>query len=150
MDGRNLDAGCVSLLEEVVQPISVARKVMEHSSHTFLGGEGAMQFAREQKVPISSPPGQLITQYAKDALEAFKDKLERGESDFVTELGNSGVTTSASKSKDFGEVGTVGAVAIDQYGNLAAATSSGGVTGKAYGRIGGSPLLGSGTYMQTI
>ena len=150
MDGRNLDAGCVSLLEDIVQPISVARKVMEHSRHTFLGGEGAMEFAREQKVPILSSPGQLITQYAKEALEAFKGQLERGETEYVTEVGNRGTTTTVNKSKDFGEVGTVGAVAIDQFGNLAAATSTGGVTGKVFGRIGDTPLLGSGTYADNL
>lgn len=146
MNGENLSAGCVTLIEDILHPISLARLVMERTNHTFLGGEGAMQFAKQQNIDILRPAGQLATQYAKEALAAFKEDQRRG-LDTVnakTEIGDRSVR------KDFGEVGTVGAVAIDQYGNVAAATSTGGMTGKIVGRIGDSPILGAGTYADNV
>lgn len=102
-----------------------------------------MKFAKQQGIPILSPKGQLVTQNAKEALEAFKKDQAMGKSTYnaKTEIGDRGGVV-----KDFGEVGTVGAVAIDKDGNIAAATSTGGMTGKMVGRIGDSPILGSGTY----
>ncbi|KAG4074355.1 hypothetical protein HA402_008764 [Bradysia odoriphaga] len=142
MSGGNLNAGCVTLVEDILHPITLARRVMENTNHTFLGGEGAMKFAKAQGIPILTPKGQLATQSAKDALEAFKRDRDMGIStvNAKTETGHSTVD------KLYGEPGTVGAVAIDQFGNIAAATSTGGMTGKMVGRIGDSPLLGSGTY----
>jgi beta-aspartyl-peptidase (threonine type) len=142
MSGENFNAGCVTLVEDILHPISLARRVMENTNHTFLGGDGAMKFAKAQGIPILQPKGQLVTQSAKDALEAFKRDQAMGIStvNAKTETGHNSVD------KLYGEPGTVGAVAIDQYGNIAAATSTGGMTGKMVGRIGDSPLLGSGTY----
>lgn len=146
MNGETLAAGCVTLVEDILHPISLARRVMERTNHTFLGSAGAMQFAKAQNINIMRPPGQLVTQSAKDALEAFKEEQRRGldTTNAKTETGDRSVV------KDFGEVGTVGAVAIDQFGNVAAATSTGGMTGKMIGRIGDSPILGSGTYADNL
>lgn len=158
MNGADLDAGCVTLINDILHPITLARMVMERTNHTFLGGEGAMRFAKLENVQILSPPGQLATQAGKDALAAYKkDKISGQEtghnsaaSSSVPQQKTAAIPVEVSKYqaaliKDYGEVGTVGAVAIDQYGNVAAATSTGGMTGKLPGRIGDSPLLGSGT-----
>ncbi|KAJ6636748.1 putative isoaspartyl peptidase/L-asparaginase [Pseudolycoriella hygida] len=135
MSGNNLNAGCVTMVEDILHPISLARRVMENTNHTFLGGDGAMSLAKEQGIEILTPKGQLVTQRAKDALEAFKNCKAKGlcTLDAKTEIGHGGV-------------GTVGAVAIDANGNIAVATSTGGMTGKIVGRIGDTPLIGCGTY----
>lgn len=145
----DLQAGCVTLINDVLHPISMARAVMERTNHTLLGAEGAMRFAKSNNIKILYPPGQLVTQAARDALAAYKKDNIAGQ-----ETGHTPAVSSSSKIsrktpeqviKDYGEVGTVGAVAMDQFGNVAAATSTGGMTGKLPGRIGDSPLLGSGT-----
>lgn len=142
MDGKTLKAGCCTLVEDINHPISLARLVMEKTVHRFLGGKGVMKFAREQNVEILSPPGQLVTDYAREALEEFKEQLQRGHdvTNAPTEIGK----------RDEGGVGTVGAIAIDSQGNVAAATSTGGITGKLPGRIGDTPILGAGTYADNV
>lgn len=144
MNGADLKAGCCTLIEDILHPISVARRIMDKTRHVCLGGQGAMRFAKEQGFEILYPPGQLITDYAREALEEFKKELELGMdvTNAKTEIGN--------RTKDFGEVGTVGAVAIDKDGNIAVATSTGGITGKLVGRIGDTPQLGSGTYADNL
>lgn len=134
MSGEDLNAGCVTLVEDITHPITLARRVMTNTNHTLLGGDGAMRFAQEQGFEILEPKGQLVTQHAKDALKAFKAARDAGLStaDARTEIGEAG--------------STVGAVAIDRNGNIAVATSTGGMTGKIVGRIGDTPLIGSGTY----
>lgn len=143
MDGSNLNAGCCTLVEDILHPISLARLVMDRTKHVFLGADGAMQFAKSQGIEIMEPPGQLVTEYARQALEDYKDDLRHGRdtTNAKTEIGHR---------KDFGEVGTVGAVAVDKNGNIAVATSTGGMTGKLVGRIGDTPLLGSGTYADNL
>lgn len=123
MNGSDLRAGCCTLIKDIYHPVSVARRVMERTPHNYLGGEAAMEFAIAEGFKVE-PPGSMVTEKAKEALEDF--------------LKNKSLARS--------EVGTVGAVAIDAEGNLAAATSTGGRTGKYRGRIGDTPLLGSGTY----
>lgn len=142
MDGKTLKAGCCTLVEDINHPISLARLVMEKTVHRFLGGKGVMKFAREQNVEILSPPGQLVTDYAREALEKFKEQLHKGHdvTNAPTEIGK----------RDEGGVGTVGAIAIDSQGNVAAATSTGGITGKLPGRIGDTPILGAGTYADNV
>lgn len=125
MDGSTRATGCLSGLRDLLHPISLARDIMLHSGHNFLIGEGLKSFALERGFRFLDPPGQLVTQYAKDALEAWK---------------------ASDQSYRSGEGGTVGAVAIDQSGNIAAATSTGGVTGKRPGRVGDTPIIGSGTF----
>lgn len=112
MSGDNLNAGCVTLIEDILHPITLARRVMERTDHTFLGGEGAMKFAREQGIPILHPKGQLVTQNALNALEQFKQAQAMGISTLnaKTEIGHQ--PNEGGIVKDFGEVGTVGAVAI--------------------------------------
>lgn len=142
MEGKTLKAGCCTLVEDIYHPISLARLVMEKTIHRFIGGKSVMKFAREQNVEILSPPGQLVTDYAKDALEQFKASMAKGDdvTNAPTEIGN----------RDEGGIGTVGAIAIDSQGNVAAATSTGGITGKVAGRIGDTPLLGAGTYADNV
>lgn len=134
MNGADLDCGSVSVLKNILSSITVARLVMEKSRHKYLAGEGAMDFARCKDVEIL-PDGSLVTEKSKIALEEFKNAMSN--STFRKNLSWSDLT--------FGEPGTVGAVAIDADGNIAAATSTGGMTGKLPGRIGDSPIIGAGT-----
>lgn len=144
MDGRNLHGGCVTGIKDILYPITVARRVMDKTNHNFLGGDGAMEFARNEGFEILKPPGQLVTPYALEALDEYKAELATGRDMTYakTEIGHN----ENEILRDIGEVGTVGAVAIDAHGNIAAATSTGGITGKLHGRVGDTPLLGSGTY----
>ncbi|MFT5722907.1 MAG: beta-aspartyl-peptidase (threonine type) [Bacteroidia bacterium] len=130
MDGRSKDAGAVSLITGIKNPIKLARDVMEKSEHVFLAGEGAMQFANSLGYEVLDPA------YFYNELR-YNQWLEIKDSDHFQ--------LDHSKSKD-SKFGTVGAVACDAQGNLAAATSTGGMTNKRFGRIGDSPLIGSGNY----
>ncbi|XP_061514526.1 probable isoaspartyl peptidase/L-asparaginase GA20639 [Anopheles gambiae] len=125
MDGATKATGSLSGLRDLLHPISLARDVMERSGHNFLIGDGLVSFALDRGFRFLEPPGQLVTQYSMDALEEWK---------------------ASDQSYRSGEGGTVGAVAIDANGNIAAATSTGGVTGKRVGRVGDTPIIGSGTY----
>jgi beta-aspartyl-peptidase (threonine type) len=130
MDGNGGKAGAVALLRNVKNPVSRARLVMEKTNHVLLAGEGAELFAKEIGVKFE-PDDYFYSQHRYDQLEHARH------SDKVI------LDHSVLNEKKFG---TVGAVALDQSGNLAAATSTGGMTNKKYGRIGDSPLIGSGTY----
>lgn len=126
MDGRTLAAGAVAGLRHIKNPIDLARLVMDRSPHVLLSGEGAEEFALEQGVkPV--------------AQEYFHTERRRKQ----LEKAQGGDTYSAA---EIGYFGTVGAVALDSHGNLAAATSTGGMTNKRWGRIGDSPIIGAGTY----
>ncbi|XP_050684467.1 isoaspartyl peptidase/L-asparaginase [Leptidea sinapis] len=127
MCGKNLDVGAVTLIRDFKHPISIAHKVLTDSPHSLLGGEGAKIFALDKGFE-TVPPESLISENAKHALESSKNEFGR------TEIGVKG------------DVGTVGAVAIDSNGHIAVATSTGGMSGKAVGRIGDTPQIGSGTY----
>jgi L-asparaginase / beta-aspartyl-peptidase len=127
MDGRTLRAGAVSGLTHIKNPIDLARAVMEHSEYVMLSGAGAEEFALIRGVA-------LVPQSYFHTPERWS-QLERVRSG---EAGLSALTIS--------HVGTVGAVALDGDGRLAAATSTGGMTGKRYSRIGDSPIIGAGTY----
>ncbi len=128
MDGKTGMAGAVAGVKTVKHPIAAARKVMEASDHVMLSGAGADAFAGLQGLEIV-PNDYFIT-------EARKQQLEKEKAGIVQD-GASNVI------KKFG---TVGAVALDREGHLAAATSTGGMTNKKYGRIGDSPIIGAGTY----
>jgi len=125
MDGKTLKAGAVAGITIVKNPITAARAVMDHSEHVMLAGKGAEQFAREQKLEIVDP-AYFITPERWKSFQKMKeqDSLKRVKEKF----------------------GTVGAVALDLDGNLAAATSTGGMMMKKFGRIGDSPIIGAGTY----
>jgi beta-aspartyl-peptidase (threonine type) len=137
MDGASLKAGTVTGLKHIKNPIELARGVMDRSPHVMMAGEGAEAFARELKLEFR-PQEYFITPERKRQLEKAR-QLERD--------------APKSKSRSLFEAppgnlrfGTVGAVALDRHGNLAAATSTGGMTNKRYGRIGDSPIIGAGTY----
>lgn len=116
MDGSNLSTGAVTLIKHVKHPISLARLVMEKTRHVLLGGEGAEKFAEKMGIELV-PNSYFDTEIRYQQLLKTKEKTE-----------------------------TVGCVALDKYGNLAAGTSTGGLTNKMAGRIGDSPLINAGTY----
>lgn len=122
MDGRDLNAGAVAGVRRIKNPIRAARVVMENSPHVLLSGAGADDFAAYKGLTIVEPE-YFYTQRRWDSYLKVKAKKEQAE-----------------------KHGTVGAVALDSHGNLAAATSTGGMTGKMKGRIGDSPIIGAGTY----
>ncbi|XP_053694286.1 probable isoaspartyl peptidase/L-asparaginase GA20639 [Sabethes cyaneus] len=142
MNGVNLRSGCATLVKDIMHPITLARRVM-NTPHNFLAGDGIMELAEREKFEILLP-GQLITDYAREALEEWKEDLKAGKGHFArTEIG------SQNKYKRT-ETETVGAVAIDCQGNIAVATSTGGITGKLPGRVGDTPLIGAGTYADNL
>jgi len=126
MDGATLNAGAVAGVMTVKNPILAARAVMDHSPHVLLEGEGADQFAAAQGLEIV-PNDYFSTEFRREQLEKAKSQ-EKGALEPSTRYG------------------TVGAVARDRNGNLAAATSTGGLTNKSFGRVGDSPIIGAGTY----
>lgn len=141
MDGRTLSAGAVAGITTVKNPITAARAVMEKSNHVMMAGAGADKFAAQAGLEIVDP-SYFFTGQRWKALQQVKK-----EDSLKTELDHSGKKSSSYyfKNKD-SKFGTVGAVALDQYGNLAAATSTGGMTNKRFGRVGDSPIIGAGTY----
>uniref|UniRef100_A0A1A9VRR3 Uncharacterized protein n=1 Tax=Glossina austeni TaxID=7395 RepID=A0A1A9VRR3_GLOAU len=141
MNGSDLNAGCVSLITDILHPISLARRVMEKTRHKYLAGHDALIFAAENNFTLL-PQGALITNESKQALEDYKNSINGG----ATEFDFQSISIENGLRETFGSPGTVGAVAIDANGNVAAATSTGGLTGKMPGRIGDSPILGAGTY----
>jgi len=130
MDGRTRDAGAVAGVTTTRHPISLARAVMEDSPHVMMAASGADEFSREQGLEQVDPEW-FYTQERYDQLQRF---LSRDTADANDHSG-----------EDY-KFGTVGAVALDTAGNLAAGTSTGGTTGKLYGRVGDSPVIGAGTY----
>ncbi len=121
MDGSNLMAGAVAGVRNVKNPISLARKVMTNSDHVMLSGKGATDFAREQGLEIVDSTYFFTERRWKDLQDAIaKEKANK--------------------------FGTVGCVALDKAGNLAAGTSTGGMTNKKWNRIGDTPIIGAGTY----
>ncbi|MCZ2389788.1 MAG: isoaspartyl peptidase/L-asparaginase [Acidobacteria bacterium] len=128
MDGSDLRAGAVAAIKNIRNPITLARAVMERTAHILLVGEGAMQFAAEEGFPLE-PDEYFFTEgrwrQLQDAIAAGRIQLDHASPK---------------------PLGTVGAVACDAQGRLAAATSTGGMTNKKFGRIGDTPLIGAGTY----
>jgi beta-aspartyl-peptidase (threonine type) len=135
MDGKTLAAGAVASLKHVKNPISLARLVMEKSGHVMIDGEGAEAFAKENGMELVDPK-YFFTQERWDALQ----KIKSAEKSRTSGAGKAFLIT------DQDRHGTVGAVALDENGNLAAATSTGGTTNKRPGRVGDSPIIGAGTY----
>lgn len=130
MDGKTLNAGAVSLISGIKNPVSLARDIMEKSEHVFLAGEGAMEFARHLNYKFEAP-------------SYFYDEFRHKQWLEIKDTDNFQLDHTIKKDSKFG---TVGAVACDMNGNIAAATSTGGMTNKKYGRIGDSPIIGAGTY----
>jgi len=134
MDGKTLKAGAVANLRHIKNPISLAHMVMDKSRHVFLAGEGAETFAKEHGVELVDQK-YFFTRERWEALEKIKAAEKSGVSDAKRSI----IT-------DQDLHGTVGAVALDINGDLAAATSTGGTTNKLPGRVGDSPIIGGGTY----
>jgi len=130
MDGKTLNAGAVSLVTGIKNPVSLARDVMDKSYHVFLAGDGAMQFAKENGYRFESP-------------EYFYDEVRYQQWQGIKDSETFQLDHSVKKD---GKFGTVGAVACDTIGNVAAATSTGGMTNKKWGRVGDSPMIGVGNY----
>ena len=129
VDGRSLEFGAVAAVENISNPISLARMVMEKSDHVMLVGKGANLFAKEMKIP-SVDPQELVSNSCKEELAK--------QSIYNCVIDDSFMNQN--------EHDTVGAVAIDLCGNMAAGTSTGGISAKRVGRVGDSPLIGSGAY----
>ncbi|MDQ3046262.1 MAG: isoaspartyl peptidase/L-asparaginase [Bacteroidota bacterium] len=132
--GKDLSAGAITGVRNVKNPIILARAVMEKTGHVFLSNQGAVQFAQEMNIKFE-PDEYFFTQHRYDQW------LSARETDHV--ILDHTAETIENIDKKFG---TVGAVAMDVHGNLAAATSTGGMTNKRWGRIGDSPMIGAGTY----
>jgi L-asparaginase / beta-aspartyl-peptidase len=136
MDGRGARAGAVASVFHVKNPIELARMVMEKSEHVMLVGRGAEDFALEHGV-VLVPRSYFRTEAREQQLEeALREEKDRGK----------GTATTRAAAATLYSMGTVGAVALDREGNLAAATSTGGLTNKRLGRVGDSPIIGAGTY----
>lgn len=129
MNGSDLRAGAVAGVQNVKNPVTLARRVMDHSKHVLISGNGAFEFAHKQKVELEDD------EYFFDDLR-YQQWKETAGTDTI-QLDHS------DKERKFG---TVGAVALDTHGHLAAGTSTGGMTNKKWQRIGDSPIIGAGTY----
>jgi beta-aspartyl-peptidase (threonine type) len=141
MDGATLKAGAVAGLTRSAHPISVARAVMDKTEHVMLSGFGAEIFAEINDLE-SVEPETLFTENRWDALERTLKKRHLP----IPPRPHAFAAAKSELVHDEGKHGTVGAVARDRAGNLAAATSTGGVTGKRFGRVGDSPIIGAGAY----
>jgi beta-aspartyl-peptidase (threonine type) len=137
MDGSTLAAGAVGGVRNIKNPIRLARKVMEHSPHVFLTGRGAETFGLLQGLD-TVPNHWFDTEHRR---ESWQKALERERLD---SLQGQGYQTQPGEFR----FGTVGCVALDRQGNLAAATSTGGMTNKKWGRLGDAPVIGAGTYAE--
>lgn len=141
MDGSNLMAGSVAGVTVIKNPISAARAVMEKSEHVMMAGAGAEKFAKQAGLEIVDP-AYFFTQDRWDGLQkAIKADSAKNAADHR----NKKTYRLGTENKDY-KFGTVGCVALDNKGNLAAGTSTGGMTNKKYGRIGDAPIIGAGTY----
>jgi beta-aspartyl-peptidase (threonine type) len=136
INGADLAAGAVAGLKHVRNPIDMARLVMEKSPHVLLVGEGAESFGRQHGIRMVDAD-YFHTEFRRQQL------LEVQQRDDVQGCGDG---TGKVKGFDVAAYGTVGAVALDKQGNLAAATSTGGMTNKRFGRVGDVPIIGAGTY----
>jgi len=136
MDGKDLSAGAVAGVRNVRNPIELAAEVMRNSNHVFLSGKGANDFAIKQGIKLE-PDEFFFSQFRYDQWKAMRDS-----DNYSLDHTHQGLEELMKDKK----LGTVGAVACDANGNIAAATSTGGMTNKKFGRIGDSPIIGAGTY----
>ncbi|MEP7147111.1 MAG: isoaspartyl peptidase/L-asparaginase [bacterium] len=133
MNGKDLRAGCVSSVSNVKNPVILAKKIMEESEFVYLNGKGAEAFAKKMDLKFEND-------------EYFFDEFRHSQYLEALDLDRVQLDHSVEPNRINSHIGTVGAVALDSEGNLAAATSTGGMTNMKFGRIGDSPLIGSGTY----
>ncbi len=137
MEGHTLGAGAVAGVKNIVNPVLLAKEVMLHSDHVFLCAEGATEFALKRGIAMAGDD-YFFSEFRYNQWKAMRDN-----DGYALDHSQQGVEQ-LMKVKKFG---TVGAVACDAFGNIAAATSTGGMTNKKYGRIGDSPVIGAGTYV---
>jgi beta-aspartyl-peptidase (threonine type) len=156
MDGKTLKAGAVSNLKHIKNPISLARLVMERSPHVMMVGEGAETFATQQGMKLV-PQEYFYTERRFKELQQEKDeekKAEEQKSKEPTKKSQHGALQQPINESHTSFVGdkhgTVGAAALDAEGNLAAGTSTGGLSNKKFGRVGDSPIIGAGTYANNL
>lgn len=140
MDGKTLQAGAVAAVKHIKNPIQLARLVMEKTPHVLLVGEGAETFAREQGLELVDQK-YFFTAPRWKSLQRVKEREKKSREQ---SQGAQMVLPDSHKMPD--KFGTVGVVALDKAGNLAAGTSTGGMTNKRFGRVGDSPIIGAGTY----
>ena len=150
MDGSSLKAGAVASVKNIKNPVKLARLVMEQTEHVLLAGEGANQFA-EQIGMETAPDEYFFTEHRwlqlQEAMAEGRVQLDH----FTAETQRRRYEeTNPQPATRNPQLGTVGAVACDQNGRLAAATSTGGMTNKKFGRVGDTPLIGSGTYADDL
>jgi len=138
MEGKTQKAGAVAGVNSIKNPIIGAKAVMENSKHVMLSGLGAVKFAKSQKIKLMDS----AYFYDENRIRQLKKAKKRDR----TLLDHDDSRSSIDLDLEEYKYGTVGAVALDIYGNVAAATSTGGMTNKKYGRIGDSPIIGAGTY----
>jgi len=137
MDGNTLDAGAISGVTRVKNPIALAGKIMQQSKHVMLSGNGAEQYAKANGITLVDPEYFFVERRWKqlqDQIKAENKAKEKPDYSYTSDYE--------------GKFGTVGAVALDKNGNIAAGTSTGGLTNKHFGRVGGSPIIGAGTYAE--
>ena len=150
MDGSNLRTGAIANVHHIRNPVLAARKVMENSRHVFFVGEGAEAFAREQGVEMVERTYFSTPERHAQLLRVQKETPGVASLDDGQRLASGGSVGASGPPSDPLDVdkkfGTVGAVALDSHGNLAAATSTGGITNKQVGRIGDAPIIGAGCY----
>jgi len=141
MDGKTLNAGAVAGVTTVKNPINLAWEVMENSDHVMLSGKGAEAFAKEQNIELVTPD-YFYTEKRFKSLQRLKERNSK-KSELDHDNGKTAFIDPFIKDSKFG---TVGCAALDKHGNLAAGTSTGGMTNKRWGRIGDAPIIGAGTY----
>ncbi len=141
MDGKTLNAGAVAGVTTVKNPINLAWEVMENSEHVMMAGKGAEQFAEEREIELVDPE-YFYTENRFKGLQRLKERdSEKSELDHDSD--ETAFTDPYIKDSKYG---TVGCAALDKDGNLAAGTSTGGMTNKKWGRVGDAPIIGAGTY----
>jgi beta-aspartyl-peptidase (threonine type) len=139
MEGKTRQAGAVAGVKHIENPINLARLVMDESVHVMLSGDGAEAFAKSQGVKLVDNDI-FDTEHRYKSLQRAKAKMKKAKQE------NKDYQAAHQSLAVEYKVGTVGAVALDKYGNIAAGTSTGGMTNKRYGRIGDSPVIGAGTF----
>jgi len=132
MDGSNFNAGTVAGITTIKNPIKLARAILEKSKHVMLVGKGAEKFAAEQNIEIVDPSYFRTEERWKSLQRIKRDEQNKERSNLIN--------------NNTYKFGTVGCTVLDKYGNLAAGTSTGGMTNKKYGRVGDVPIIGAGTY----
>ena len=146
MDGKNLMAGAVSAVKNIRNPVELAYTIMTKSPHVMMTGQGAADFARLNGIK-TEPDEYFFSQFRYDQWKQMHGSAEAVlDHNIVVKDKSSVVQPEGGTTEENKKFGTVGAAALDVHGNIAAATSTGGMTNKQFGRVGDSPIIGAGTY----